>query len=438
MSRSLLLALALAALLGSVAASGVAHVRGLHRGREERATQAVRQRIASFDEHARFLARQSPDDIARFLRDFRGVSRVRLADADGRVTAQFERVGYLVASLPKNRLPPKLADGAGELSGLETDRTRADLRPDLRNVFRHTVLRAGGLLELTVYAGPLIPEHVVTAAGEPMLDSGVRFTDSGWSVRLAPAPALSESAPYIALGIGVFTLGMFAFVLLARQRRAQERARIQSELAQGERLRSLGLLASGVAHEINNPLEGISNWLALGETERAREGLDRIAALTKDLLRFARGNDGPATTDDANVADAFRRARDLAQVSSVFKGVVVEDRLPADMTARVPAPAPALEQVFLNLLLNAGAATQAQPERRVRVSRNASGAIEIEDNGPGISEEDRERIFDPFFSRTGGSGLGLSVSYGLIEAAGGKFEAASSHGFGARFTLLLP
>ena len=148
MSRTALLALSLVALLGAVAASGIAHVRSLHRGREDRASLALQRRVESFEEHARFLARQSPDDIARFLRDFRGVSRVRLATLDGHVTAQFERVGYLVANLPANRLPPRLADVAGMVSGLETDRTRDDVHPDLRRVFRHTVERDDGLLEL--------------------------------------------------------------------------------------------------------------------------------------------------------------------------------------------------------------------------------------------------------------------------------------------------
>jgi len=431
-----LVALSLVALLGAVAASGVVHVRSLHRGREDKATASLQRRVESFEEHARFLARQNPGDIARFLRDFRGVSRVRLASADGRVTAQFERVGYLVAKLPANRLPSELADVAGTVSGLETDHTREDVHPELRRVFRHTVQRDDALLELTVFAGPLITEDLVLADGAPMLDSGVRFTDEGWRVRLAPAPAIRESVPYFVLGLGVLTLGGFAFVLIGRQRRAQERARVEREMAQGERLRSLGLLASGVAHEINNPLEGISNWLALGETDRAREGLDRISALTADLLRFARGADAQDNVADANVSVSFQRACDLAAVSSAFKGVVVHDELPTTMIARIPAPA--LEQVFLNLLLNAGAATAGQSERTVRARCDTNGAIVIEDNGPGIPEADLARIFDPFFSRTGGSGLGLSVSFGLIEAAGGKLEAMSSHGGGARFTLVLP
>jgi signal transduction histidine kinase len=389
----------------------------------------LQRRIDAYEEHARFLARQDPARIPAFLADFRGLARVRIADADGRVTRQFERFDDLVAEMPAARRPARVRDEPPAVSGLESDRSREDLRPDLRRVFRHTVARpGGGALELTVYAGPLVPRTLVTADGEPMLDSEARFRDGEWRVVLPPSPALRETAPYIALGIGVLTLGLFAFVLLERQR-------VERKLAQDQRLKSLGLLASGIAHEINNPLEGIANWLALGETERAKAGLDRIAKLTGDLLRFARGEQAEAGTPSARLKESFENAHTLAEVSRVFKDVAVDGGFPGDLAVRVPAAV--LEQVFLNLLLNAGAASA----RTVRVASDADAhqvRVTLTDDGPGIPEEDLPRVFDPFFTRTGGTGLGLSVSYGMIEAAGGRMRAGNAAGGGARFILELP
>lgn len=429
MSRTVVLALGLAALLGVVAAAGVAHVRSLHRARERQATVALQRRVDAYAEHAHFLARQAPRRIPAFLADFRGLARVRIAGADGRVTHQYERIGLLVAELPAARLPERLADAPPAVSGLETDRSRDDLRPDLRRVFRHTVARpAGGALELTVYAQPLIGHALVGADGKPMLDSSARFREGEWHVDLPPSAALRETAPYIAVAAGVLVLGLFAFVLLERQR-------IERKLAQDQRLKSLGLLASGIAHEINNPLEGIANWLAMGETERAKEGLDRIAKLTGDLLRFARGEDAGPGNNHADLAQSFRNAHALARVSRVCRDVVVDELLPEDLGVRVPGAV--LEQVFLNLLLNAGAASAG----KVRVAGRGDGSrvtVEVVDDGPGIPEEDLVRIFDPFFTRTGGTGLGLSVSYGMIEAAGGRLSAGNAAGGGARFTLELP
>jgi len=428
-NRSVLLALGLLGLIGAVAAAAVVHVRSLHRAREAQATAELQRRIDAYEEHARFLARQEPDEIPAFLADFRGLSRVRIADREGRVTAQFERVDDLVARLPRDRLPERLRDVPPAVSGLETDRTRQDLRPDLRQVFRHTVERpGGGALELTVYAQPLIHDRLVTSRGAPLLDSESRFRTGEWRVDLPPSAALREIAPYIALGIGVLTLGVFAFMLIERQR-------VERKLAQDARLKSLGLLASGIAHEINNPLEGIANWLAVGEVDQARKGLDRIAGLTGDLLRFARGEDQHAGTPDAGLAESFRNAHTLARVSSVFKDVLVDGTLPEDLGVRVPGAV--LEQVFLNLLLNSGAASA----RKVTLSCTSDAdrvKVEFVDDGPGISEEDLVRIFDPFFTRSGGTGLGLSVSYGMITAAGGSLRASNAPGAGARFVLELP
>ena len=169
--------------------------------------------------------------------------------------------------------------------------------------------------------------------------------------------------------------------------------------------------------------------------ERARSGLDRIAGLTGDLLRFARGEQADEAGATASLKESFENAHALASVSRVFKDVVVDGGFPPDLGVRVPAAV--LEQVFLNLLLNAGAASA----RSVRVTHETDArkvTVRITDDGPGIAADDLARIFDPFFTRTGGTGLGLSVSYGMIEAAGGRMRAGNAVGGGARFVLELP
>jgi signal transduction histidine kinase len=418
------------------------HHEALHREREKRLRADLVQRFSGFEEHARFVARQDPARLAGYLTDFKGLARAVVYDRSGAPVHHVERFDYLVAEMPAARLEGRLRDWpAGDevrVSGLETDRTRRDLHPDLRTVVRYSARRGdGGVVVLTVYATPFLGNaQLLTAEGHPLLDSGQSVAGEGWRVAAPASVDLAEIVPYLALALGVLVLGGFAYWMLERQARARDRITLERGLAQGERLRSLGVLASGIAHEINNPLEGIANWLAVGDTTRAREGLDRIAGLTTDLLRFARGEDDAVPFEPANVRAAFTRASDLASVSRVCKGVRIEESLPDELRVRVPGAV--LEQVFLNLLLNAAAATDGQAERIVRVTASDAFAI-VEDNGPGLSEADMSRIFDPFFSRTGGTGLGLSVSYGMLAAAGGRLRAENVEGKrGARFIVEMP
>jgi len=431
----------LVALLGAVWFAGWRHLETIRQDREERLRTDLVRRFEGYKEHARFLARQDPARLAAFLTDFRGLARVVAFDSNGEPVRHVERFGYLVAEQPPARLAGRLASipprDVVEVSGLETDRTRRDLRPDLRQVVHYTIRRpTGGALRVTVYAAPFLGDvPLVTDSGAPLLDSGRSVVARGWHPSLPLAADLSETAPYLALAFGVLILGVSALLLSMRQAQARERARLERRLQQGERLQSLGLLASGIAHEINNPLEGIANWLAVGDSDRAREGLDRIARLTGDLLRFARGDPDAPPDGCADVRESFERAYDLARVSRVCKGVKVDDRLPPGMRVRVPGAV--LEQVFLNLLLNAATATENQPDRRIQVTRSGANVI-VEDNGPGMAVGDLGRVFDPFFSRSGGAGLGLSVSYGLLSAAGGSLRAANAETGGARLTMELP
>lgn len=237
-------------------------------------------------------------------------------------------------------------------------------------------------------------------------------------------------------------------VHVALRDRTHERA-IERELALRERLASLGLLTAGVAHEINNPLEGIGNHVKLlgrpdlAPEDRARHldmvrhGFERVRDLVRDLLRFAR----PAPANgEVDLAAVVERARRLAAYSEGFRALqVVESGL--DRPLRVLGDAGRLEQVVFNLLLNASKAMKGRGRIEIGAQR-AGGArgivLTIADDGPGIPPEHLERVFDPFFTTGGGTGLGLSIAFGILQAHGGSLAARNRAEGGAEFTLRFP
>lgn len=244
---------------------------------------------------------------------------------------------------------------------------------------------------------------------------------------------------------------------LLRQTRAQ--------LATAERLAALGELTAGVAHEINNPTAVILGNLDIlvEEIGTARDGVQveidlivdqvfRIRSITDRLLAWSRKNvvapgapDAPRTT--ASVAALVADALALMQHELLLRDVaIVEEhvgRLQADIDPQE------LLQVLVNLMQNALEASDASPPSPLTIalrSRAGSGErsgeviIDVEDDGPGIDADSLSRLFDPFFTanKPGGTGLGLSVSHGIVDRAGGRIEVASQPGCGARFTIVLP
>jgi signal transduction histidine kinase len=234
----------------------------------------------------------------------------------------------------------------------------------------------------------------------------------------------------------------------------------QAQLVRSERLASVGRLAAGVAHEIGNPiaaLMGIEDILLDGGLsreeerdflERMRRETQRIHSVVRDLLDFARpeGNvdDAGAPPAPAEVAPALQDVLALVRPQKHFRGIRLEAHV--DGPLRVSLPASQLTQVLLNMVLNAGAAIAAQgrndgcvtvrarrlDERRVR--------IEVEDDGPGLPPTVRDRVFEPFVTTKPvgeGTGLGLAVCRGLVEAAGGEIGVDASYEGGARFFVVL-
>jgi len=234
-----------------------------------------------------------------------------------------------------------------------------------------------------------------------------------------------------------------------------ERVSLESQLAQSDKLSSIGLLAAGVAHEINTPLAVISSYSQMLSKQlkgdvRLAPILDKIiqqsfraAEIANGLLNFSR-----TSTTEFKETDLNHVIRDtLSLLEHQFKTAqIVVDLELADNLPGIHGNSGKLQQVFLNLLLNA---KEAMPGGgHLRVATQANGHVEaiVADSGAGIAPENLKRIYDPFFTtktmpkpgERRGTGLGLSVSYGIIQEHAGKIQVESTIGAGTTFHLEFP
>src|SRR5437899_2390502 len=230
-----------------------------------------------------------------------------------------------------------------------------------------------------------------------------------------------------------------------------QRERLEEQMSQTEKLTSLGLLAAGVAHEVNTPLAVISNYIQMlakqmPEGDPRQSIIDKIVKQTfraseivNNLLNFSRTGVAEAASVDVNrvVEETLSLVAHPLKASQIQLVKELGEALPP-----VHGSANKLQQVFLNLFLNARDAMPGGGMLEVRTgAHNGSVEIEIADTGAGIAREDIHRIFDPFFttkSNGRGTGLGLSVSYGIIKEHGGKVDVRSTPGRGTSFHLEFP
>jgi two-component system, NtrC family, sensor kinase len=235
------------------------------------------------------------------------------------------------------------------------------------------------------------------------------------------------------------------------EERSREIMRMEEQLRRSEKLASLGTLAAGVAHEINNPLTGILLYASilngdkrldpalLPDVERVISETERCANIVKDLLDFSRESlpKKEVITIEAildEIVTFFHKQPD-------FSTIVIRKNYDTDLPQILVDPGQ-IRQVFVNLVINAGHAMPHGGELDISTYRSADGkyiCAALKDTGEGISEENRARIFDPFFTtKAEGTGLGLSISYGIIENNGGKIEVKSRVGEGTTFIVMLP
>jgi two-component system, NtrC family, sensor kinase len=234
-----------------------------------------------------------------------------------------------------------------------------------------------------------------------------------------------------------------------------ERIELEAQLSQSDKLSSIGLLAAGVAHEVNTPLAVISSYTQMlskqlqgdpqksGLLEKITRQTFRASEIVNNLLNFSRTSGSEIGDVDVNkvIADT------LALLEHQFKVAKVEvQNTPTPALPAIQGNAGRLQQVFLNLFLNAKDAMPGGGTLRVVTLNGESVSVCVSDTGSGIAPEHIQRIYDPFFTtktspgagQARGTGLGLSVTYGIIQEHAGKIRVESQPGAGTTFTLDFP
>jgi len=227
--------------------------------------------------------------------------------------------------------------------------------------------------------------------------------------------------------------------------------RRNEQLIQSEKMASLGTLTSGVAHELNNPLNNISTSIQIvleeleeGNIDQQKELLteaeqqtERARDIVKSLLEFSRQH--TFRTEPVDMKTLVSQTIKLVK-SEMPSNVEVVVNVPDNMEALIDFQR--IEQVLINLIFNAVQAMEGGGVLKIsafRVRESGEMCLQVQDTGHGIPREDIHKIFNPFFSsKEKGSGLGLSVSHGIIEQHGGRIEVQSTVGEGSTFSLYLP
>ncbi len=326
------------------------------------------------------------------------------------------------------------------------------------------------ILDPGLFTGPDGIVHIQASDGTPLLAGYARITgtpltlvqlrQADWLRDLWLKPRL-KLLWFLCASIGLILLSIMGMAtFLVGRIHTSERQRIEAlhHEEHANRLASIGRLASGVAHEINNPLDIINqktgliiDLLTLGNQARPDQ---RLLPLAEDVLEAVKrcGTITRQLLDFARHMEPCVEPVDMEEVISQVLALLETDASQRNITIQVP-PVPeipgfacdrsSLVQIFLNLAENAITAIGKNGTLTIGVFHEKNGlvTITVSDTGKGISPEDLPKIFEPFYtSRTDrwGAGLGLAITYGLIREMGGDIRVKSAVGKGTRFTLTLP
>lgn len=311
--------------------------------------------------------------------------------------------------------------------------------------------------------------------GEIVLAAFAPVDGLGWGA-VAKIDVSEIQKPFVLSGLiaalaALVAIGIIAFLfvrpmnILIRQLRGREASLAEmnerlveqhSKMIQAAKLSSIGLLASGVAHEINNPLAGVKSCLkSLAENkvpdgrqkqyfDTAREGLDRIQSIVRRLLDYAkdrRPDLSPPHPATFGAADVMSSAVALVEPAIRKKQLKVESRIGSN-GIQLQADRQQLTQALVNVLLNAVYAAPESSQIEVSaLTENGRVGLRVIDHGSGILPEDLPRVCDPFFTTKPvdeGTGLGLAVTFGFVHAHGGELVFDSVDGSGTCVTIWLP
>jgi PAS domain S-box-containing protein len=368
-------------------------------------------------------------------------SAERIQTADLQIRAERDRLDLVLQSVPN---PIIVVDNENEI--LTLNAAAQHLFEATRSSGRHDQLALANDARFTSFLSQLRLEPSSTRRGEVMLTDP--DTEEHLEMEVTAADVRGPHGSVVATVTAMQDVGRL---------RELERRRLEQVLFDTEKLAATGRLAASIAHEINNPLEAVQNSLYLlsravpeGAPERsyldiATRETQRMSRILRQMLGFYRPTTSMGPTD---VNALVLEAEVLVTKRLRENGVRIDKELVPDLPL-IRASADQLKQVLLNLFLNA---TEAMPKGgRLIVTTLVGGGeldahstdvvrIDVRDTGTGISEEAVARIFEPFFSTKmeKGTGLGLWVSHGIVQAHGGTLKVRSRPGQGTTFTITLP
>ncbi len=342
---------------------------------------------------------------------------------------------------------------------LETKGVRFE---DLESILRHELDPAGLVsvqlmdengreISRAVNAAPFLFSIAIPVAVKPPIGSLHEFRfmidDRPFLSRISRVGSIHFLVAII-LGLAIYKIG-----ILSLRRALEELAGMHEQLIRSEKLKAIGEMYAGLSHEVNNPLGIIRSRVELLQDAAKQHCLppdfvknldiihrhgSRIAETVNGLLAFARTSLEMMDTDLNRVID---EAVALVEKPFFESKIQIARQLSSDLP-RISGSSTHLQQVLVNLLNNARDAMPQGGNINLRTYRNGRHVIaEIKDSGTGIAQEIIDKIFEPFFTTKevgSGTGLGLSVSYGIIKAHGGDIEVENAHPKGALFRLLLP